>query len=154
MQSTAEFHHNIPDALLPQTDPVFHDATALDTAVDMLNPQPTAVQRLVGHLLFQRELLAAGFLGGHEDLHLRARACQEAQILQQPAPRGQGRGCRVGNALLMDTASPGVTEEEDREEGIDQQDIFDRVVLCKPRHDLLYASASLRRLASLRWKNL
>ena len=24
----------------------------------------------------------------------------------------------------------------------------------KPRHDLLYASASLRRLASLRWKNL
>src|SRR6266849_931104 len=75
MQSTAEVHHNIPDALLPQTDPVFDDATALDTAVDMLNPQPTAVQHLVGHLLFQRELLAAGFLGGREDLHIRERAC-------------------------------------------------------------------------------
>ncbi len=47
MQGTAEFHHQIADALLPQADPVFHDATALDTAVDMLNPQPTAVQLLV-----------------------------------------------------------------------------------------------------------
>src|SRR5262245_65485441 len=63
MQGTAEFHHQIADALLPQADPVFHDATALDTAVDMLDPQPTAVQLLVGRLLFQRELLAAWFLG-------------------------------------------------------------------------------------------
>ena len=44
MQGTAEFHHEIADALLPQADPVFDDATALDTAVDMLDPQPTAVQ--------------------------------------------------------------------------------------------------------------
>jgi len=62
------------------------DATALDTAVDMLNPQPTAVQRLVGHFLFQRELLAARFLGRHEDLDLGQRKGQEAQILQQPTP--------------------------------------------------------------------
>ena len=47
MQGTAEFHHEITDALLPQADPVFDDATALDTAVDMLDPQPTLVQRLV-----------------------------------------------------------------------------------------------------------
>ena len=129
MQSTAEFHHHIPDPLLPQTDPVFHDATALDTAVDMLNPQPTAVQRLVGHLLFQRELLAAWFLGGHEDLHLRARERQEAQILSQPAPCGQGIRGRVGNALIMDAASKRLTEKKDREQGVDQQDIFDGVVL-------------------------
>ena len=38
MQGTAEFHHDIADALLPQADPVFDDATALDTAVDMLDP--------------------------------------------------------------------------------------------------------------------
>ena len=38
VQGTAEFHHEITDALLPQADPVFDDATALDAAVDMLDP--------------------------------------------------------------------------------------------------------------------
>ncbi len=60
MQGTAEFHHQIADALLPQADAVFHDATALDTAVDMLDPQPALVERLVGQLLLQRQLLHRG----------------------------------------------------------------------------------------------
>ena len=51
MQGTADFHHDITDALLPQADPVFDDATALDTAVDMLDPQSAGVERLVGSLL-------------------------------------------------------------------------------------------------------
>jgi len=50
MQGTAEFHHQIADALLPQADPVFHHATALDATVDMLDPQPTVVQSLIGQL--------------------------------------------------------------------------------------------------------
>src|SRR6266849_1489772 len=85
MQGTAEFHHQIADTLLPQADPVFDDAATLDTTVDMLNPQPTLVQRLVRPLLRQRELLAAWLLGRHEDRHLGERKRQEAQILQEPA---------------------------------------------------------------------
>src|SRR3989442_15529698 len=65
MQGTAEFHHQIANALLPQTDPVFDDATALDATVDMLDAQPTLVQRLIGELLLHRQLRAPGFLGGH-----------------------------------------------------------------------------------------
>ena len=38
VQRTAEFHHQITDTLLPQANSVFHDATALDTAVDVLDP--------------------------------------------------------------------------------------------------------------------
>ena len=38
MQGAAEFHHQVTDALLPQANPVFHDATALDATVDMLDP--------------------------------------------------------------------------------------------------------------------
>jgi hypothetical protein len=38
VQGTTAFHHQIADALLPQPDPVFDDATALDTAVDILDP--------------------------------------------------------------------------------------------------------------------
>ena len=51
MQGAADFHHDIPDALLPQADAVFDDATALDAAVDMLDPQPAGVERLIGSLL-------------------------------------------------------------------------------------------------------
>jgi len=119
MQSTADFHHQIADALFPQTDPVFDHATALDTAVDMLDAQPTLVQRLVGEFLLSRQLLATRFLRGHEDLHLGEREREEAQILQQPTPRGQGIGGRVGNRLVMDAAAVGVAQKEDEEQGID-----------------------------------
>jgi hypothetical protein len=78
VQGTAEFHHQIADTLLPQTNAVLHDTTALDTAVDMLNPQPPLVERLVGPLLLQGQLRTAWLLRRHEDLHLRERERQEA----------------------------------------------------------------------------
>ena len=87
VQGAAELHHQVADPLLPQADAVFHDATPLDTAVDVLDPQPTLVQGRVGSFLLPRQLLAAGFLGRHEDYHLRKRERQEPQILQEPAPR-------------------------------------------------------------------
>ncbi len=65
MQGTTEFHHDIADAVLPQPNAVFHDAAALDAAVDMLDPQPTVMQGLVGQLLLHRQLLATGFLRRH-----------------------------------------------------------------------------------------
>src|SRR5438105_8774728 len=40
VQGTVRFHHEITDASLPQTDPVFDNAAALDTTVHMLDPQP------------------------------------------------------------------------------------------------------------------
>ena len=38
VQGTAEFHHDITDTLLPQTEAVFDNATTLHAAVDMLDP--------------------------------------------------------------------------------------------------------------------
>jgi hypothetical protein len=133
MERTADFHDEITDTLLPQADPVFDDAAALDTTVDMLDPQSTLVQRLVRHVLRPRELLAAWLLGWREDLHLRKRERQEAQILSQPAPRRQGIRGRIGNALLMDATSKRLTEKKDREQGVDQQDMFHRVVFFRLR---------------------
>src|SRR5262249_14389824 len=40
VQGTAELHHQVTNTLLPQADPVFDDAAALDAAVDMLDPEP------------------------------------------------------------------------------------------------------------------
>ena len=87
MQGAAEFHHEIADALLPAADPVFDDTTTLDTAVDMLDAQPAVVQGLIGSLLFPCQLLAAEFLGGHEEIHGGKREGQKTQILQQATPR-------------------------------------------------------------------
>jgi hypothetical protein len=92
------------------------DATALDTAIHMRDPQPAVVQRL-----------ATWLLGGHQELDLGQGKRQEAQILQPPTPRGQGIRRRLGHRLLMDTAAVGVAQEEDEE-----QDIFDGVVLFFP----------------------
>jgi hypothetical protein len=43
VQGTTEFHHEIMNPRFPQADAVFHDATALHIAVDMLDPEPTLV---------------------------------------------------------------------------------------------------------------
>src|SRR5262245_40079566 len=103
----------------------------------MLDPEPTLVQRLVGPLLFQGELRTAGLLRRHEDLHVGERARQEAESLQQPTPGRERVGGGLRNAQIMDTATVGVTEKEDREEGIDEQDIFERVVFFLPAITLL-----------------
>jgi len=137
VQGTAEFHHEIADVLLPQADPVFHNATPLDTAVDMLNPEPTLVECLVGPFLLQGQLPTAWLLRRHEDRHLRERERQEAQILQQPTPSRKRVGGSLRDAQIMGTAAVGVAQKEDREEGIDQQDIFDGVVFLLPAITLL-----------------
>ena len=57
MQSTAEFHDQSADPFFPQANPVYDAATALDTATDMVDPQPRLVELLVRHVLLPRELL-------------------------------------------------------------------------------------------------
>jgi hypothetical protein len=128
MERTAEFHHQIADTLLPPSEPIFDNTTAFDTAVHVLDPQPAIVESLVDALLLHGQLLAPGFLGGHEDLHLRECERQEAQVLQQPPTCRSGIRRRVSNGLIMSAAAIGVTEEEDKEQGLDQQDIFYRMI--------------------------
>jgi hypothetical protein len=119
VQGAAELPHHITDAFFPQADPVFHDATPLDTAVDVRDPQPMLVEHEMRPLSLPRELLAAGFLDRHEDRHLREGERQEPQILQEPAPRRQGIRRRVRNGLIMGVAAIRVTQEEDEKQRID-----------------------------------
>jgi hypothetical protein len=57
MEGTAEVPHPIAAAHLPEAASVFDAATALDTAMDMVDPQPTLVELLVRHVLLPREFL-------------------------------------------------------------------------------------------------
>src|SRR5499433_583222 len=120
VQGTAEFHHQVTDPLLPQADSVLHDTTALDAAVDMLDPQPPLVERLVGQILLQGQLRTAGLLRRHEDLDLWEREGQEAQILQQPTPGRERVGGGLRDAQIMGTTAVRVAQEEDDEERIDE----------------------------------
>src|SRR5262249_44022872 len=95
----------------------------------MLDPESPLVERLVGQVLLQGQLPTAWLLRRHEDLHLREREGKEAQILQQPTPSREGIGGCLSDAQIMDPATVGVAQKEDEEQGIDQQDIFYRMVL-------------------------
>ena len=57
MEGTAEVPHPIANAHLPEAASVFDAATAFDTALDMLDPQPTLVELLVRYVLLPRALL-------------------------------------------------------------------------------------------------
>jgi hypothetical protein len=58
VQGTAEVHHQITDACFPQTHAVFDAATALHTALDMVEPPPRLVERLVRQVLLPRAFLS------------------------------------------------------------------------------------------------
>src|SRR4029453_11360716 len=57
MPGTAEVPHPSADVHLPEAAAVFDAATALDTAGDMADPQPTLVELLGSHVLLTREFL-------------------------------------------------------------------------------------------------
>jgi hypothetical protein len=95
----------------------------------MLDPEPPLVECLVGPLLLQGQLRTAWLLRRHEDLHVGQRERQEAQILQQPTPGQQRVGGGLRDAQIMAPAAVGVAQKEDDEERMDEQDIFDGVVL-------------------------
>src|SRR5262249_37151819 len=91
VQGATAFHHPSTPPLLPQPEAGSYEAPPLDTASDVRAPPPPLVERLVRPLVLPRQLLAAGCLGRPEAHHLRARARQEAQSLEEPAPRWQRR---------------------------------------------------------------
>ena len=132
MQRTADFHDQIADADLPEAIGVMDDAAALDATVDVLDPDPATGDAPIGPFLGAREGPTPWLLGGHDDLDVVECEGQEAEILEQPAPRGQGVRGGIGHALIVGAASVSVTEQEDRERRVDQPHVFQRVTLLLP----------------------
>jgi hypothetical protein len=129
MQRTADFHDRISDPRLPEAADVVDNAAALDAAVDMLHACAPTGNAPIRSLLLTRERSAPRLLRRHDDLDLVEGERQEAEILEQPAPRGQGIRGLIGNPLIVGAAGIGRTEKENREGRVDQQHVFDRVAL-------------------------
>ena len=88
MQRTADFHDQIADPSLSEAAGVVDDAAALDAAVDVLDAHTSAREAPIRGFLRARKPAATWLSGRHDHLDLVKRKCQEAQILEQPAPRG------------------------------------------------------------------
>jgi len=129
MQPTADFHDPIADARFPQAAGIVDDAAALDAAVDVLDTHAAACDTPICRFLRARQGPAPRLLRRHDHFDLVECERQEAQILEQPATGGQGVGCCIRNALIMDTASIRVAQKEDRERRVDQQYVLHGVGL-------------------------
>ena len=88
MQCTADFHDHISDARLPEAADVVDDAAALDAAMDVFDAHAPTSDTPIRRFLCPRELSSSRLPGWHDDFHAVRRKRQEAQVLEQPAPRG------------------------------------------------------------------
>jgi hypothetical protein len=105
------------------------DAAALHAAVDVLDAHAPTSEAPIRGPLRACEGPAPGLPGRHDDLDLVQRQRQEAQILKQPAPRRQGVRGGIGHACIVGTARIGLAQKENRQRGIDQPHVLDRVAL-------------------------
>ena|SRR5215475_2286923 len=127
MQRTADFHDQIAATHLPHAVRVTDAATALDTAVDVLDADAAAGDLSIGGFLRPRESPAPWLLGRHAALDVVKREGQEAEILQHPAARGQGLRRGIRHPLVRGAARVGVAQEEDGERGGAAQRMFHRL---------------------------
>src|SRR5215475_302536 len=127
MQGTADFHNEVADTRPPQAASVVDDATALDTAVDVLDAHAAPRDTPIGGFLGAREGAASRLPSWHDELDLVERKRQEPQILEQLAARRQGVRGGLGHALIVGTARRGLAQKEHGQCRVDQQHIFDRV---------------------------
>jgi hypothetical protein len=96
------------------------NTTALDATVDVLDAHTLAGNAAIRGFLPSCEGTASRLLARHNDFDVRERKRQEAQILEQAAPCGQGVRSGISNPLIVGTAGVGLTQKQDRERSIDQ----------------------------------
>ena len=124
MECTADFHHHVAHPVFPHPDGLFEHAATFDTAIDMFDAHPSPSDLPVVRFLFWRQLFPARLLRWLDDIYALQRERLKARVLQQLAPRRKRIRCRVGHALVVDAARMGLTQEQDAQRGIDQQEVF------------------------------
>ena len=132
MPCTADFHHHVTYPVFPHPDGLFEHAAAFDTPMDMCDAHPAPSDRLVVCLLFWRQRFPAWLLRWLDEVHALQRAPLKAHVLQPLAPRRQWRQCRVGQALVVDAARRGLTQEQEAQLGVYQEEILHPMPLVLP----------------------
>src|SRR5438128_3631445 len=129
MQGTADFHHHVAHPLFPHPDGLFEHAAAFDTAMYIFNAHPSPRYLAIARFLLLGQLLPARLLRRLEDVHALQREGLKTRVLQQVTPSRQRIRCRVGDALVVDASRMGLTQKQDAQRGVDQQEVFQHVAL-------------------------
>ena len=82
MQGTTDFDDAIANPAFEEADGILNDATALDAAIHMLNPDPTAGKVFIGRLLIGCQGSATGLLLRCLGLYIHKFEAKKATILQ------------------------------------------------------------------------
>jgi hypothetical protein len=129
MQGATDFHHHVATPGCPYPDGLFAHAAAFDTAVDLFTAHPSPSQFPMTRLLGARQGLPAWLLHRLHDVHALQRQGLKAPILPQAtADRQRIRG-RVSEALIMDASRMSLTQEQEAERRLDQENVFPHVPL-------------------------
>ena len=129
MQGTADFHDHVANPRFPHPDGLFEHTIAFDTAVDLFDAHMPSRDLPMPCVLRPRQHMSAGLPRGLGDVHTVQRERLKAQILPQLTPRWQRIRRGVGDALVMDTAWMRVTQDEDAQRRVAQQQVFQHVPL-------------------------
>ena len=124
MQGTADFHHHVANPLFPHPDGLFEHAAAFDTAIDLFDAHPSPRYLSIALFLLRRQLLPSRLFRRLDDVHALQRERVKAHVLQQVTPSRQWRRRRVGSALVVDAPRMGLTQKQDAQRGVDQQEVF------------------------------
>lgn len=129
VQGTGDFSNHIACIVTGETDCVFEHATALDTAVDVLDADPSSRQFPVYGLLFVRQCAAARFLERCGTCHALQHEGEKAKILQQFTAFGERIGRCVGNPFVVRTPFIRIREKQNGERRIDQEYVLQGMAL-------------------------
>ena len=127
MQATTRFHNGITNAILQETNFVFHNPLAFRPTNGVFNADSDGGNTTIGRLLRRREFPATRCFLGLEDRDPRQEKSLEALILIQATAGWQGITCQLRNALIRRFPFTGLTQEAHVTGLIDHEEVFERV---------------------------
>jgi hypothetical protein len=129
MQPTTRFHHGIPNAILQETDGIFHHPIAFHPTNGVFNADSHGGHTPMGRLLRRHEFPTTRCVLRLDDRDARQKTSLEALILIQATAGWQGIACQLCHALISGLAGTGVAQEAAVTGLVDHEEVFDRVAL-------------------------
>ena len=124
MQPAGDFHHHVPDTVLPVADFVLHDAAPLHAAHRMLNPHFFACNTTVLFFLRHGEFPSPWLLRWLPDRHRRDRKSLKPHVLIEDTVRRQYIRFVVNDGFFMPFSCMRRAQVLDSTACSNQQDIF------------------------------
>jgi hypothetical protein len=129
MQPTTRFHHGITNAILQETDFVFHNPIAFHPTNGVFNADSDGGNTTIGRFLRRGEFPATRCFLRLEDRDAWQEKSLKALILIQATAGRQGIAYQLGNALIRGLSFTRVAQEAHVTGLVDHEEVFERVTL-------------------------